>query len=248
MVVGRHPLPRRGPCRRGATPARTAPGPCRSRTRPRAPPRRPWPRRSGRSRRPGTGWPCQIPLGSDPPLERSGRHDIGSAVMPSGPNTSRLASLSRLAPATVSTTRPRSMRVEIAVLGGVAGRRGPAAARTAGRSSRLRLRPRLQVERDVALEAAGVVQQHAHGHLVLESAGEAGQDTGAPAHRGRAFPGPPAASPRRRWLTTLVIEAMSQSVESGSGTRRGRAPGEVAVALGHRACESRRPMTTTAPG
>ncbi len=69
--------------------------------------------------------------------------------------------------------------VEVAVLGGVAGgadqwlrveQGDHARAASAG----------APVDRHVVLEAAGVVQQHAHGHLILEPAREAGQVTPDP--------------------------------------------------------------------
>ena len=176
MVSGLHPLPR-GPGAERSQTARTARGPCPSRTLPHAPPPRPSPRRSDRSRRPGRV-ARHIPLGTIRRLSEAGGLYM-VCVMPRGPNTSRLASLSSGSPDTFSSTRPRK-----SALRSLYSALSPGHADQGLRVEQIdgpRPAPaRLQVKGDVALEAARVVEQHAHGDLVLGTAGESGQ---IPAHR-----------------------------------------------------------------
>ena len=150
--------------------------------------------------------------------------------MPSGPNTSRRASWSRRQSGHFLEDQAEKEGVEVAVLGAVAG----------DTEERLRVEEidgagaaaaRLDVERHVALEAARVIQQHAHRDLVLRATGEPRQ---IPAHR------------RVEVQLSLVHQAHGRAGgadDLGDGgdvpegrvgiwDRRGGAPSEVAISAG----------------
>ncbi len=110
---------------------------------------------------------------NDPPLEGGGRsvHGLRHAK---GAEHLAPGELVEWQPGHLFEHQAEEERVEIAVLRAVS--------RDANQGLRVQQidgpRPaptRLQIEGDVALEAARVVEQHAHGDLVLGAAGEAGQ-------------------------------------------------------------------------